>query len=381
MKKCIALLLVLTMLMSGASVFAKTTEPLSLKEKISFEDAVKEADKAFDEVQKEVEIFDFLSDYARINMAMKLMNVSISSGLNKTKNEDEINRLAKRAKEYPERYDPIKIITGAKMHMQNTYIPNYNELSAYEKDLVNDIADGEFTKYMANIEDEMAKMAESKYNLTTPKKNANIVFSDVKEENWYYDAVTEMTAMGLFNGKTEHVNGVGTFAPDDTITEVEFLAILCRMIFDGVKVDTEGQWYHTDLWGNNKTEIETPWYGDYYTILVMNDVYLPAWKIEGISDTQTISRENMATLIARAIHVSRCWSDTLYDDMKKDLSAIVADYEKVSEFDEVGVKVAYHTGIMTGDENGNITPRDTATRAEAAAVLYRLYNLLNSNKN
>ena len=99
MKKCIALLLVLTMLMSGASVFAKTTEPLSLKEKISFEDAVKEADKAFDEVQKEVEIFDFLSDYARINMAMKLMNVSISSGLNKTKNEDEINRLAKRAKE------------------------------------------------------------------------------------------------------------------------------------------------------------------------------------------------------------------------------------------------------------------------------------------
>lgn len=380
MKKCIALLLALTMLMSGASVFAKTTEPLSLKEKISFEDAVKEADKAFDEVQKEVEIFDFLSDYARINMAMKLMNVSISSDLNKKENEVDINRLAQRAKEYPERRDPIKIITSARMHMQNAYTPNYNELSAYEKDLVNDIADAEFTKYMANIENEITQMAESKYNLTMPEKNINIIFSDVNEESWYYEAVTEMTAMGLFNGKTELVNGVGTFAPDDTITEVEFLTILCRMIFDGVELDVENKWYHTDLKGN-KTEIETPWYGDYYTILVMNDVSLPAWEIVGISDTQTISRGNMATLIARAIHVSRCWSETLYDDMKKDLGAIVADYEKVSEFDEVGVKVAYHEGIMTGDGNGNINPSDTATRAEAAVVLYRLYNLLKSNDN
>ena len=230
MKKIICLILVLTMLMSSTSVFAKTFEALSLKEKITFEDAVKETDETFDAVEKEVEIFDFLSDYARINIAMKLMNISISSGLNKIKNEDEINRLAKRAKEYPERYDPIKIITGAKMHMQNTYIPNYNELSSYEKDMVNDIADAEFTKYMANIENEITQMAESKYNLTTPEKNVNIVFSDVNEGSWYYEAVTEMTAMGLFNGKTESVNGVGTFAPDDIITEVEFLAILCRMI-------------------------------------------------------------------------------------------------------------------------------------------------------
>ena len=296
--------------MSGTSAFAKTTEPLSLKEKISFEDAVKEADET--------------SDYARINMAMKLMNVSISSGFNKQKNEDEINRLAKRAMEYPEGRDPVKIITSARMHMKNAYAPNISEAPADLRAQMNEFTDYELERNMGNIEKEISQMAESKYNLTTPEKNVDIVFSDVNDESWYYDAVTKMTSMGLFNGKTESVNGIGTFAPDDIITRSLLLLhsicllILCRMIFDGVKLDVENKWYHTDLWGNNKTEIETPWYGDYYTILVMNDVSLPAWLLEGVSDTQVITRGNMATLIARAIHVSRCWSDTLYDDMNKD---------------------------------------------------------------
>ena len=64
MKKCIALLLAMTMLMSGTSVFAKTTESFAFKENLSFDAAVKEADETFDAVQKEVEIFNFLSDYA-----------------------------------------------------------------------------------------------------------------------------------------------------------------------------------------------------------------------------------------------------------------------------------------------------------------------------
>ena len=72
MKKCIALILTLTILMSRASAFAITTESLSLKENMSFDEAVKEADKAFDKVRKEFEVFDFLSDYAKVTLAIKL---------------------------------------------------------------------------------------------------------------------------------------------------------------------------------------------------------------------------------------------------------------------------------------------------------------------
>ena len=380
MKKCIALLLAMTMLMSGTSVFAKTTESFAFKENLSFDAAVKEADETFDAVQKEVEIFNFLSDYAKINMAIKLMNVSKSSDFNETENENEINRLADRGKKYYDKNDPVNILTYATILLPRAYVPSINELSEDLRIVMKNAKTIELIQFKDRIENEKTQMAELKYNLVMPKKTSNIEFSDAKEESWYYDAVTEMTAMGLFNGKTEPVNGVGTFAPDDIITEAEFVAILCRMIFDGVELDGENKWYKTDHQGN-KIEVPTPWYADYYKISIMNDVYLPSWKNVGVSGAQAISRGNMATLIARAIHVSRCWSDTLYDDMKKDLSAIVADYEKVSEFDEVGVKVAYHTGIMTGDDNGNINPSDTATRAEAAAVLYRLYNLLKSNDN
>lgn len=42
---------------------------------------------------------------------------------------------------------------------------------------------------------------------------ANLAFSDVKQGDWYYDAVMDMTEMGLFAG-----TGDGKFSPNNTMS-------------------------------------------------------------------------------------------------------------------------------------------------------------------
>ena len=47
-------------------------------------------------------------------------------------------------------------------------------------------------------------------------------FTDVKQGDWYYETITEMTEKGLFNGK-----GNNLFCPDDNSTILSNKVILC----------------------------------------------------------------------------------------------------------------------------------------------------------
>ena len=59
-------------------------------------------------------------------------------------------------------------------------------------------------------------------------------FTDVKQGDWYYETVTEMTEKGLFNGK-----GNNLFCPNDTMTKAEFLAVTMRIICPGANLKAE----------------------------------------------------------------------------------------------------------------------------------------------
>lgn len=53
-------------------------------------------------------------------------------------------------------------------------------------------------------------------------------FSDVPSTHWAYKNIMAMTSKGLFSGTTTPVNGVGTFAPDKTMTRAEFVTVVMR---------------------------------------------------------------------------------------------------------------------------------------------------------
>ncbi|MNC47356.1 Endoglucanase precursor [compost metagenome] len=86
----------------------------------------------------------------------------------------------------------------------------------------------------------------------------------------------------------------------------------------------------------------------------------------------TISRQEIATMLARAL--------TLYNGAKTvaDPGAVNAAYTdggKIAKWAAAGVALANRTDLFKGFEDGTFRPAQTATKAEAAALIYRLYQL------
>lgn len=66
--------------------------------------------------------------------------------------------------------------------------------------------------------------------MAVPAFAANInSFSDVPSTYWGYNAIMRMAEMGILNGTTTPVNGVGTFEPEATMTVEAF--IKCIVVY------------------------------------------------------------------------------------------------------------------------------------------------------
>lgn len=58
---------------------------------------------------------------------------------------------------------------------------------------------------------------------------ADLTFDDVSETHWAYKTVMRAVELGLFEGtRAVDANGVGTFAPDRTMTRAEFITVCIR---------------------------------------------------------------------------------------------------------------------------------------------------------
>ena len=61
------------------------------------------------------------------------------------------------------------------------------------------------------------------------------MFSDVKEADWYYDAVVSLAEKGILSGYAD-----GTFRPNAQITRAELAAILSQFIYGDSASDKIG---------------------------------------------------------------------------------------------------------------------------------------------
>ena len=173
-------------------------------------------------------------------------------------------------------------------------------------------------------------------------------FVDVIEGSWYSEAVKYVCEKGLMKG-----TGGNTFSPDEMTTRGMIVTILHRLegmpsagdnAFSDVKTDK----YYADAvaWasGNNIAS----GYG--------NDKFGP---------DDTISREQLAVILINYAKYKG------YDiSAKADLSKY-ADAEDISSWASDAMSWANAVGLILGDGN-SLTPTGNATRAQAAAILYRL---------
>jgi hypothetical protein len=177
-----------------------------------------------------------------------------------------------------------------------------------------------------------------------------VTFTDVTEDDWYYEAVTFIAARGITLGV-----GDDLFAPDDPITRGQFIVMLMRAY--GIEPDA----YPTD----NFSDAGDTYYTNYLSVAkrlgisngVGNNMYAPE---------SNITRQDMYTLLYRSLDVLGALPETAAADLTAySDSADIASYA----WDAVGILAS--AGAVTAD-GATLDPTGMATRAQMAWALYAL---------
>lgn len=187
----------------------------------------------------------------------------------------------------------------------------------------------------------------------TVLENSAPHYEDVPESAWYYEAVQYTSAHGLFQGMTET-----KFGPNLTMTRGMLVTVLYRM--EGEPA-VEGQTHpFTDVDASR-------YYGDAITWAANSGV------VNGMTDTRfapeaAVTREQMVTILYRYAKLKGA------DVTAKGELESFPDHDQVKPYARDAFSWAVGAGIIQGDSNGSVatlSPRNSATRAQVAAVLMR----------
>lgn len=173
-------------------------------------------------------------------------------------------------------------------------------------------------------------------------------FLDVGINDWFYEGVMFAYRQGMMNGVAD-----GAFSPSGTLTRAMMITVLYRNAgspqtaaepFPDVAADS---WYAAAAaWGRENKIVSGTEDGS----------FLP--------DAQ-ITREQLAVMLYN-------YAKLTGKQMKTD-GASFKDSAQISPWAAEAVNAMSASGILGGDAEGNLRPKSSATRAEAAVMLKRFF--------
>jgi len=179
-------------------------------------------------------------------------------------------------------------------------------------------------------------------------------FEDFSQEKypWAYEAVEELAAKGVLNGV-----GEGLFAPNKAVTRAEFI----KMLVGALEIETDetadivfedveaGSWYAPFVGAAFRQELVT------------------GYEDNSFKPNAVLNRQEMTAMVVRAVELSV--DETVTADALE-----FADKTKVQTWAAPAVNAAVDTGLVNGVGNGRFAPLGTATRAQAAVIIWRAVN-------
>lgn len=169
-----------------------------------------------------------------------------------------------------------------------------------------------------------------------------IQFADVTEDKWYYNELLEAKRLGLINGV-----GGNKHNPEENVTLAEIIAMASRI---------------KNSRGGTNTVLESSsvgkWYNSYITFAANSGII------------KTDDFESYDEYATRA-EVAYIFSN-LFSDVEAEKNTIIPDVTEDTEYCD-SIHKLYALGILNGGSDGSFRPEDKITRAEAAAILLRVY--------
>ena len=180
-------------------------------------------------------------------------------------------------------------------------------------------------------------------------------FTDVRVEDWFYDAVKFVYENKIMNGVSDN-----EFSPDENLSRAMIVTVIYRM-------ENEPNASFNKFGDVNADE----WYGAAVAWASENGI------VNGVSENEfapndNLTREQMAAIIYRYIMFKG--GDTSVGE-NADINSY-ADAENISDYAVEAIRYAVASGLMKGDSETTLNPSGTATRAETATIIMRLFGIM-----
>lgn len=172
-------------------------------------------------------------------------------------------------------------------------------------------------------------------------------FNDLGSVSWASEAINALADKGIVSGRD-----AVTFAPNDDITRAEFAKIVVGA-------------FNIELGANaDLSDIDSSaWYAPYVGACYAAGI------ITGYDDGEfkpgnLVTRQEMAVMVLRAAQYKGITIDTPNEKVN------FTDADKIASYAAEAVETLQQAGIINGMDDGKFAPEDTATRAQAAKILY-----------
>ena len=207
-------------------------------------------------------------------------------------------------------------------------------------------------------------------------------FTDVKDGDWYFAAVQYVSEKGLMDAATED-----TFAPKGEVTRGMFVEALYRLSGAAdAEAPVEGEEAadaEAPAEGEEAADAEAPAEGEEaadegYTDVPVDHPYAAAIKwatdnkiVQGYGEgvfgpDDVLTREQMVVIFFK--YAQLMGQETPTEGMAIDE---FEDKDQVSEWALDAMRWAIGAGIISGDEDGLIAPKESGNRAQTATILMR----------
>lgn len=178
-------------------------------------------------------------------------------------------------------------------------------------------------------------------------------FTDVPSGYWAASQISQAVQTGLFNGRTATYFGAA-----EPITRAEFTVALCRLFRWDMVTPSSGSftdnqnpaaWYYS--------AVETAYHNG--AVTRQSETFRP---------NDVITREELSVMLVRALGY------TSIAGLTQDLPLSFRDVDSNRGY----LSMAYELGITSGTSAAAFSPGKTASRAQAAVMLVRVYDKLHS---
>lgn len=178
-------------------------------------------------------------------------------------------------------------------------------------------------------------------------------FNDIEGVTWASEAILALADKGMING-----TGDGCFKPDNNVTREEFAKILVGAL--GMTDYTYSRNVFSDV-------NESDWFCKYVNIAYENGI------VKGMGDGsfgigESITRQDMVVMLYNAL---------VFKDAEITSAELAfGDKTEIADYAYEAVEALYGMGAVNGVSETSFEPMGTATRAQAAKIVYAVLNYL-----